>query len=103
VADTIAREERRGFLARLAAFDFEAKRLEVERRTLPPGLGHSSVCGVIHFDAKGTALDDAVVLFSCGPFVGSADLIGRRGAVDLEDSLQIASLMADDKVGEACA
>jgi hypothetical protein len=78
VADTIAREERRGFLARLAAFDFEAKRLEVERRTLPPGLGHSSVCGVIHLDAKGTALDDAVVLFSCGPFVGSADLIGRR-------------------------
>jgi hypothetical protein len=53
--------------------------LEVQRRSLPPGLGHSSVGGVIHFDAKGTALDDAVVLFSCGPFVGSADLIGRRG------------------------
>jgi hypothetical protein len=79
VADTIAREERHGFLARLAAVGFNAKRLEVQRRTLPPGLGHSSVGGVIHFDAKGTALDDAVVLFSCGPFVGSADLIGRRG------------------------
>jgi len=102
VADFIAREELRGFLARLAAVGFKAKHLKVEKRTLPPGLGHSSVGGVIHFDAKGTAFDDAVVLFSCGPFVGSADLIGRRGAVDIEDSLQIAALIAG-KMGEACA
>jgi hypothetical protein len=100
-AEFIAMEERRGFLARLSGFGLPAKGVEVARAELPPGLGQSSVGGTVHFEAAGRTLDDAVVLFRCGPLVGSVDLIGPRGDVALEDSLKIASAMAQ-KMGETC-
>jgi hypothetical protein len=101
-AELIAKDQRRGFLARLLAFGLRAKHIEVRRAILPPGLGESSVGGTIDFEAAGHALDDAVVLFRCGPLVGSVDLIGPSGDVAIRDSMEIASTMAR-KMGETCA
>jgi hypothetical protein len=101
VAKIISKEERRSFLTRLLGFGLRAKRVEVVRAILPPGLGESSVGGTIHFAVAGRSLDDAVVLLRCGPLVGSVDLIGPIGDVEIKDSMEIASTMAR-KMGEVC-
>jgi hypothetical protein len=101
-AEFIAKEQRRGFLARLSGFGLPATRVEVVRAVLPPGFGESSVGGTVHFDAAGRSLDDAVILFRCGPLVGSVDLVGSPGDVAIEDSMEIASTMVQ-AIGDTCA
>ena len=99
-----AAEQQGGFVNRLRTFGFPATDARIERYTLPPGLAQESFGATIHFrgGAAHLSADDVVVLFRCDRLVGSVDVVGKPGTVELSDAMQVATSMAAG-MGEICA
>ncbi len=99
-----AAEQQGGFVNRLRTFGIPATNAEIERYTLPPGLAQESFGATIHFRGRAADLsaDDVVVLFRCDRLVGSVDVVGKPGTVELSDAIQVATSMASG-MGEVCA